>query len=84
MRLWECLEEVRVVEEDRVVTFVSPAVDGVEDRCELVQLVIHCADLVRVRLRLRLRLRLRVRSQVCGAGTRGRVRVCVRACVCVK
>ena len=44
------LDEVLVVEEDRVVTLVLPAVDGVEDRCELVQPIIHCADLVRVRV----------------------------------
>ena len=60
MRLWECLEEVRVVEEDRVVTIVPPAVDGVEDRGELVQPVIHCADLVRVGVRVRARVRVRV------------------------
>ena len=40
------LDEVVVVEEDRVVALVPPAVDGVEDRGELVHLVIHCADLL--------------------------------------
>merc|ERR1740124_315009 len=40
------LEEVGVVEEDRVVPLVPPAVDGVEDRGELVQLVVHRTHLL--------------------------------------
>ncbi len=50
MRLWACLEEVGVVKEDRVVALIPPAVDGIEDRGELVQRVVHGADLVRVRV----------------------------------